>query len=259
MRTQRSVAIALALSIAGSVIFVAAYLSGGPNAALGFGATLAAAGFCAALASWERSLVAPSVVTEERNAARASGATTLARPKLLALLGAAFGALAVAALMPLRSLGSRVAVTGTKWRPGTRVVRDDGMPIRRGDLNVGSIVTAFPEGAVGDSASQLALVRLGPQEMVDARAAARAPEGYAGFSKVCTHAGCPVAIYRAAQRQLMCPCHQSIFDVLDGAKVLSGPADRALPQLPMAFDERGELRATGDFTEPVGPGYWQRS
>jgi ubiquinol-cytochrome c reductase iron-sulfur subunit len=258
MRTQRSVAIALGLSIAGSIIFIAAYLAGGPGAVLGFGAALAAAGFCAALATWGRTLIAPQVITEERDTPPAGGAT-IARPKLLALLGAAFGALAVAALVPLRSLGSRVAVQGTKWRAGTRVVRENGMPIRRGDLNVGSIVTAFPEGAVGDAASQVALLRLGPQEMVDARAAARAPEGYAGFSKVCTHAGCPVAIYRAAQRQLMCPCHQSLFDVLDGAKVLSGPADRALPQLPMAFDERGDLRATGDFTEPVGPGYWQRS
>jgi ubiquinol-cytochrome c reductase iron-sulfur subunit len=77
-----------------------------------------------------------------------------------------------------------------------------------------------------------------------------------GYSKICTHAGCPVGLYRAAQHQLLCPCHQSTFDVLEGARPVFGPAARPLPQLPIEVDADGYLVATGDFPEPVGPSFW---
>jgi ubiquinol-cytochrome c reductase iron-sulfur subunit len=79
------------------------------------------------------------------------------------------------------------------------------------------------------------------------------------YSKICTHAGCPVGLYEAQRHQLLCPCHQSAFDVLRGAVPIFGPAARALPQLPLEIDESGALRAQRDFTEPVGPAYWSRS
>lgn len=257
MNNERGIAAALIASIAGSVLFAVAFVIDARNPATGFGLALAAAGFCVALAAWARAVPAEQV-TDAREG-EPQRAPAVSRPRLLGLLATAGGALAVAALIPLRSLGARVPLRGSAWRPGARVVREDGQFVRRGDLNVGSVVTAFPEGAPGDTASQIALLRLGPQEMADAQAASRAPEGYAAYSKICTHAGCPVAIYRAAQRQLMCPCHQSLFDVLDGGKVLSGPAARPLPQLPLAFDAQGFLRAAGDFDAPVGPDFWQRS
>jgi ubiquinol-cytochrome c reductase iron-sulfur subunit len=81
-------------------------------------------------------------------------------------------------------------------------------------------------------------------------------DGIIAFSKVCTHAGCPVGLYEASSRQLLCPCHQSAFDVLAGARPVSGPAAWPLPQLPLTVDDDGVLRATGDFSEPVGPGWW---
>jgi ubiquinol-cytochrome c reductase iron-sulfur subunit len=78
------------------------------------------------------------------------------------------------------------------------------------------------------------------------------------FSKVCTHAGCPVGLYQPSSHELFCPCHQSAFNVLDAAAPTAGPATRPLPQLPLAVDENGFLIASGDYPEPVGPGFWSR-
>ena len=78
------------------------------------------------------------------------------------------------------------------------------------------------------------------------------------YSKICTHVGCPVGLYRQTTHALLCPCHQSTFDVLDGARPIFGPATRSLPQLPLMVVENGVLAAQRDFTEPVGPGYWNR-
>jgi ubiquinol-cytochrome c reductase iron-sulfur subunit len=90
------------------------------------------------------------------------------------------------------------------------------------------------------------------------RAAEAAFGTLVAFSKVCTHAGCPVGLYQAETRELFCPCHQSAFNVLKGAQPASGPATRALPQLPLGIDDDGYLIALGDFPEPVGPGFWNR-
>ncbi|HVL53730.1 MAG TPA: Rieske (2Fe-2S) protein, partial [Vitreimonas sp.] len=78
---------------------------------------------------------------------------------------------------------------------------------------------------------------------------------FIAYSKICTHAGCPVGLYRAGQHTLICPCHQSEFDVLAGAVPISGPAARALPQLPIRL-EGDTFVAVGDYTEPVGPSFW---
>ena len=67
-----------------------------------------------------------------------------------------------------------------------------------------------------------------------------------------------MGLYRATTRSLLCPCHQSQFDVLDGAKPFFGPAARPLPQLPLGVDDQGVLVAQGDFYEPVGPAFWDR-
>ncbi len=84
-------------------------------------------------------------------------------------------------------------------------------------------------------------------------------DGLVAYSKVCTHAGCPVGLYQSESSLLLCPCHQSTFDVLNGAEPTFGPATRALPQLPIAVDEEGFVIATADYSEPVGPGFWNRA
>ncbi len=262
-RDERLTAGALLVSVLGSVGFAVAYGVHAGNGWMGSGIALAGAGLCVALALWGLRVVAPERVVDERERFAAEEGERvvppIARPRLVALLLGAVGAMAAAAVVPFRSLGPAPgeAQLKSKWRAGVRLVGVDGAPIRRDALNVDAVVTAFPEGAPGDAASQVMLLRLADSaEIVRADRRAWSPDGYLAFSKVCTHAGCPVALYRAKERQLMCPCHQSVFDVLDGARVLSGPAARALPQLPLAEDEGGYLRARADLDGPVGPGHW---
>ena len=122
----------------------------------------------------------------------------------------------------------------------------------------GSFTTVFPEGFEGSADSQAVLIRVEPGQLqLPPDRLAGAPEGLVAYSKICTHAGCPLGLYLAATHELRCPCHQSTFDVLDGARPVYGPAPKPLPQLPIEIDADGGLRATGDFTEPVGPSFWE--
>jgi ubiquinol-cytochrome c reductase iron-sulfur subunit len=84
-------------------------------------------------------------------------------------------------------------------------------------------------------------------------------QGIVAYSKICTHVGCPVALYEQQTHHLLCPCHQSQFDIKEEAKVIFGPAKRPLPQLPITVDDEGYLIAQSDFTEPVGPSFWERA
>jgi quinol---cytochrome c reductase iron-sulfur subunit len=70
--------------------------------------------------------------------------------------------------------------------------------------------------------------------------------------------GCPVALYEQTTHHILCPCHQSTFDAANGAWVIFGPAPRPLPQLPLMVDADGYLAAASDFTQPVGPSFWER-
>jgi ubiquinol-cytochrome c reductase iron-sulfur subunit len=173
-------------------------------------------------------------------------------------LGAAFGALGIAALFPIRSLGTRPGreLFGTAWRAGSRMVTNIGQLIRAEDVPINGVVTVFPEGFEDAADSQTVLIRL-PAEAAEEVAEAEAP-GLVAFSKICTHAGCPVGLYQAETYELFCPCHQSVFEILQDAQPNSGPATRPLPRLPIAVDDEGFVIARGDFPEPVGPGFWSR-
>ena len=83
-------------------------------------------------------------------------------------------------------------------------------------------------------------------------------DGIVAYSKICTHVGCPVALYEQQTHHLLCPCHQSTFDLADSAKVVFGPAARPLPQLPLDVDSEGYLIARSDFNEPIGASFWER-
>ncbi len=180
---------------------------------------------------------------------------------LVKMLGLAGAALGVAALFPLRSLGPNPGrdLFHTRWRKGSRVVDEQGEPVAVDTLEVGGAITVFPEGHVGIENSQTMLIRLTGSDVVTREGRETwGPEGYVAFSKVCTHAGCPVGLYQQQFKKLLCPCHQSTFDVPDGASVSFGPATRPLPQLPLEVDDDGFLRAQSDYQEPVGPGFWDR-
>ena len=181
------------------------------------------------------------------------------RAMLWKLLVGAGGALAGALAIPALSLGPRPgqSLFNTSWTPGARLVDTDGNPLKVTDIAPGTVQTVFPEGQVDSPDAQTLIVRVDPEQLqLPEGRESWAPDGVVGYSKICTHAGCPVGLYRAESHELLCPCHQSTFDVLKGATPVFGPADRPLPQLPIEIDAEGYLVATGDFSEPVGPGFW---
>jgi ubiquinol-cytochrome c reductase iron-sulfur subunit len=186
----------------------------------------------------------------------------VSRRKLLVggLLGA-LGALGVALVFPIRSLGPSpgTSLLRTPWRRGTRAITADGRAVRASEVPLDGLVTVFPAGYPNSADGQVVLVRVRPERLqLPPDRADWAPEGLIAYSKVCTHAGCPVGLFEPKSGQLLCPCHQSAFDVLDGATPVFGPAARALPQLPIAIDDEGYVVAQSDFHEPIGPSFWNR-
>jgi len=158
----------------------------------------------------------------------------------------------------------------TMWKKGERLVKDPtGTPIRAADVTIGSAVHVIPaaltelshtDGYLEEKAKAIVLVmRLRPEDLKQAPDKVDwSYDGIVAYSKVCTHVGCPVALYEQHTHHLLCPCHQSQFDVTDHAAVIFGPAARPLPQLPITVDSEGYLVAQSDFLEPVGPSFWER-
>jgi ubiquinol-cytochrome c reductase iron-sulfur subunit len=174
------------------------------------------------------------------------------------VLGGAAAALGIGLVAPVVSLGPAPGdeLRRTAWERGRRAVTTDGEPVRPDDIAVGGFLTVWPEGAVNVEIAAVMLLRLsgGPPEP-PTNADWVVDEGLVGYSKVCTHAGCPVGLFRERDDALFCPCHQSTFDARRGAEPTFGPAARALPQLPMGIDGNGYLVALDDFTDQVGPAF----
>ena len=182
--------------------------------------------------------------------------------------GAAGGALGVALLTPAASLGPVFDIRPffrTPWRRGVRLVADDGSPLRARDVDENTFYTAFPEHADREQmGAPLVVVRLPPGSLrLPPKRKGWAPDGILAFSKICTHAGCAIGLYRKPTfpptepgPALVCPCHYSTFDPTRGGAVIFGPAGRPLPQLPLFIDKAGELRAAGNFSGAVGPSWW---
>jgi ubiquinol-cytochrome c reductase iron-sulfur subunit len=181
------------------------------------------------------------------------------RTLLVRLLGAAGVALGGTVAVPALSLGPRPgqSLFKTSWTPGARLVDAEGNPVQASSITEQQVLTVFPQGAEGSADSQTLIVKVDPGRLtLPPGRETWAPDGVVAYSKICTHAGCPVGLYRAESHELLCPCHQSTFDVLNAAEPTFGPAARALPQLPLAVDEEGFLIAQHDFEEPVGPSFW---
>lgn len=209
------------------------------------------------------------------------------RPLVRNTLLGAVGALGLPAVVLLRDLGplpkdvvdpeNGKGLEHTLWKRGERIVRDViGTPILASELEVGDLVNCQPEillatdengnhvlhgvdVQVGKSKASLILLRMEPDDITHGKGRENwTVDGIVAYSKICTHVGCPISLNERTTHHLLCPCHQSTFDLADSGRVVFGPAARALPQLPIAVDPEGYLVAQSDFTEPVGPSYWER-
>jgi ubiquinol-cytochrome c reductase iron-sulfur subunit len=191
------------------------------------------------------------------------------RKRLLLSAGAATGAaLGAAALTPAVSLGpiwDTSPLDETPWRNGIRLVDETGKPMLASDIEERTFYTAFPEGGrMEDLGSPVVVIRLDPAKVkLPPERAHWAPQGIMAYSKICTHAGCAVALYRKPtfgpiepSPALVCPCHYSTFDPFTGGSVIYGPAGRSLPELPLMIDGSGYLRAAGNFSGRIGPSWW---
>ncbi len=206
-----------------------------------------------------------------KTAKKGAAAAALGRRSLIKRsLGLSLGLVGLSPLLLLRDLGPLPGkkLETTSWKTGTRLVTDPGdRPIKPSDLEVGAVAQVLPaikEGghrALSDIGKDaVLLIRLRQEEFqLDPERLAMTYEGIIAFSKICSHMGCAVALYEQQTKHLLCPCHQSTFDVTRAAKVIFGPSARPLPQLAITVDEEGYLVAQAPFNEPVGPSFWERN
>ncbi|MER6499549.1 Rieske 2Fe-2S domain-containing protein [Streptomyces sp. NPDC001455] len=234
---------------------------------------------------WARTLMSDAEVADERHPIEAApevkakvladfaqGAKESALGRRKLIRNTMFGALALVPLsgvVLLRDLGPlpEKKLRKSLWAQGKQLINMNTMqPLRPEDVVVGSLTFAMPEGLseeAEDFNNQIAkaalmIVRIRPEDIKDARERKWAHEGIVAFSKICTHVGCPISLYEQQTHHVLCPCHQSTFDLSDGARVIFGPAGHALPQLRIGVNSEGNLEALGDFEEPVGPAFWER-
>jgi ubiquinol-cytochrome c reductase iron-sulfur subunit len=156
--------------------------------------------------------------------------------------------------------GRSLLITG--WKKGSRLVDiDTKLPVKLGELAIGGIQTVMPEGFTTPEDFALAptmLIRFGPGQIESQKESNWGVDGHVAYSKICTHAGCPISLYEQETHNLLCPCHQSTFAMARDAKVIFGPAARPLPQLRIGVDAQGYLYAKGPYSQAVGPSFWER-
>jgi ubiquinol-cytochrome c reductase iron-sulfur subunit len=290
-RAELAVSALFLLAVIGAVGFVVTYIAapfdyGTANyeyftPLLAIFMTLALTGIGAGAVLWAKTLMVDEVTVQERHPLASDPADRTATAELLKtgfeesglprrsllrnslLLGSA--SLAILPVPLLFGLGrfqdKEKVMAKTGWKAGSRLLDELGRPVKLGDLEVGGVKSVFPDVPGGrrmaDSAALL--IRMLPEDLkVRESRKDWVQDGHIVYSVICTHLGCPVKLYEQQTHHLFCPCHQSTFDATNEAKVLFGPAARNLPQLAISLDADGYFIAQGDFTEPVGPSYWER-
>ena len=292
----RQVAFLFLASVVGSIFSIYAYFAfplsddlgtvRNNTLFMGLGITLGLFGIGIGAVHWAKTLMPDAEIAEERHQTRGSEEVRARAVEIIKLADSEsgfsrrklirrslYGALAlfpIPAIFFFGDLGPNPKDTlrHTMWKAGTRLTKDpSGLPIKASDVTLGSVFHVIPEGLSDlehhkleeKAKAAVLLVRLDPSELKEsAERKSWSYDGIVAYSKICTHVGCPVALYEQHTHHLLCPCHQSTFDVTDECKVVFGPASRPLPQLPIAVDAEGYLIAQSDFTEPVGPSFWER-
>jgi ubiquinol-cytochrome c reductase iron-sulfur subunit len=282
------VAALFAVGIAGLVFFTVCYfwvsihdnLGRDSNFTLGGGLAVSLFAIGAGFIVWAKKLLPHEKAIQERHdfnsppeEERAAEDTFLAgvddlglgRFKLLrrTLLGA-LALVPLPVVVLLRDLGPLPgrSLLETGWKAGVRLVDlDTKLPVKFGDLSIGGIQTVMPAGFGDVNDYDLAptmLIRFAPGEILSQKEINWGVDDHVAYSKICTHAGCPISLYEQQSHNLLCPCHQSTFDMARDAKVIFGPAARPLPQLRIGLDDEGYFIAKGPYSEPVGPSFWER-
>jgi ubiquinol-cytochrome c reductase iron-sulfur subunit len=292
----RQVAALFLASVAGSIFSIYAYFAfplsedlgtvRNNTLYMGLGITLGLFGIGIGAVHWAKTLMPDAEIAEERHQTRGSEEVRARAVEIIKLADSEsgfsrrklirrslYGALAlfpIPAIFFFGDLGPNPKDTlrHTMWKAGTRLTKDpSGLPIKASDVTLGSVFHVIPEGLSElehhkleeKAKAAVLLVRVDPNVLKEsAERKSWSYDGIVAYSKICTHVGCPVALYEQQTHHLLCPCHQSTFDVTDECKVVFGPASRPLPQLPIAVDAEGYLIAQSDFTEPVGPSFWER-
>jgi ubiquinol-cytochrome c reductase iron-sulfur subunit len=295
---ERQVATFFYVSIIGSVLSVAAYVAFPINSSdfgsvrsanlfLGLAIALALTSLGLGAVYWSKTLVSDREISEQRHTTRgteevrakaveafrlADKESGFSRRKLIrnSLIGA-LAAFPLPGLVLVRDLAPATdpnkLLRHTMWKQGTRLTKDPtGLPIKASDVTIGSVFHVIPEGLLDKddmleekAKAAVLLMRLDPSELHEPKGRENWQyNGIVAYSKICTHVGCPVALYEQQTHHLLCPCHQSTFDVTQDCAVIFGPASRPLPQLPITVDADGYLVAQSDFHEPVGPSFWER-
>jgi ubiquinol-cytochrome c reductase iron-sulfur subunit len=290
-RIERLIIVVFVLAIGFIALFGVAYVQNWSPWVLGgtLGIGLFLLGF--GLTAWGKYLMPQGPFVEERHTLASSpeerdemaaalverSAVVVKRRKILGgLFAIGAGIFGIVALFPLiRSLGPLpgTSLDVSDWRRNTLLVDANGRPVRRDSLVVGGIMTVYPQHTVllnqgpqpyitdsGQSVDQTVLIRLSDQDFTTQTGRETwGPAGYIAYSKLCTHLGCPVGLYEQELELLVCPCHQSMFNVRNGAIPQFGPAPRPLPQLPLMFNQDGYLVAQAPYDQAVGPGFYERS
>jgi quinol---cytochrome c reductase iron-sulfur subunit len=276
-RVERAAAVSFLLAMGAAIALTVVYWEGGQPQAEGILLAVVLGGIGVGIVLWAKHFMPTEEVAEDRHPMESSeediaaftadfqaGGSTLQRRRVLvATAGGACAALGVALLFPIRSLGPRPGrgFKQTAYKGGDiRVVDEDGMPVQPRDLPVDGFITVWPDGHTDDADASTLLIHFRNDQDFQPKAGREdwTVDDIVAYSKLCTHVGCPVGLYQAQLGLLLCPCHQSTFDVMRHAKPIFGPAARSLPQLPLALDDDGFIIATGDFSGPVGPGFWDR-
>lgn len=262
------------------------------NKLLGTSLTIALFALAIGIVLWVRRLMPNKPMVDERHALRSSdedreefadyfvdtaeSTQITKRPLLRRTLLLAAAPLGLAPLWLLRDLGPlpEKDLFVQPWRKGMRMVvagteeSEEPRLLKLADVtDFGIALSTLPEGVhdFNETAkAALLIIRLRPDEIQDNKRgrvqAENGVDGVCAFSKICTHAGCPISLYERETHHLFCPCHQSTFDMIDGANVVFGPAARPLPQLPITVDGEGYLVADKDYfiNGPIGPSFWER-
>ncbi|GII55441.1 cytochrome bc1 complex Rieske iron-sulfur subunit [Planotetraspora thailandica] len=296
-KAERVVALLFTITFLAGVAFIASYVifqvgtidkTAASNYALGSSLSIALLSLAAGITVWVRRIMPKYNLVQERHPMasepetaeyveetflQGAGESGFVKHKMLRrtlLLAAA--PLGLAPLVLLKDLGPLpgTALRHTVWgaptkdgKPRRLVVEGTGQPIRAADFDSpGGILSVVPEGYEEDlnalAKATLILLKFRPDELKSGTNLNWTHDGIVAYSKICTHVGCPAALYEQTTHHILCPCHQSTFDAADGAKVIFGPAARPLPQLPIGIDSEGYLIAKSDFKVPVGPSFWER-